>query len=163
VCFGGADFKSLSEKVVKALLTQTGIFITVVATNKEDDLKRLSNFKQQYPTRLNLLKNLEPGIMCLELQKADIGVVPSSTILMEALATGLRVFSGYFADNHLLLYKGFKNERAFYDLGDFSDVMINRLIDVVNSKEKISSLPFNDKLQFTNVSDNLLRKFRALC
>lgn len=133
ICFGGADYKNLTASVLEGVTQFKGEFekiivITGSAYSYLDGLKDLIK-KEQRVHHFNAVSEKE--MLALMLQ-SDLAIVPSSGILFEVLSTGMKVISGYYADNQLNIYKGFLELNAIIDAGDFTDDALSHALQDVD-------------------------------
>ena len=125
ICFGGADFNNLTTKVLKLLdgnLPDQIEEITVVVGEsnifKEEIEKTLSEFNLG---KKQLKINLTSDEMIREMQSSHLAILPSSTILYEALSIKMPIISGFYVDNQISVYHGFKNLGVIYGVDDMNE------------------------------------------
>lgn len=97
ICFGGADPENLTLKALEAAL-EVNIFkkINVVTGASYIHKNKLQDFKND---RVNLYFDLNEQEMSKLMLKSDFAIVPSSSILLESIACGLKVITCYYVDN----------------------------------------------------------------
>ena len=125
ICFGGADFNNLTTKVLKILdgnLPRQIQELTVVVGEsnifKEEIKKTLSEFNLE---KKQLKVNLTSDEMIREMQSSHLAILPSSTILYEALSIKMPIISGFYVDNQISVYHGFKNLGVIYGVDDMNE------------------------------------------
>lgn len=132
ICFGGSDIHNLSKNATEACLsidTLQEVHVVLGAAYASYD-----DFCNHFRTsaRLHIHQNLSAQAMCQLMQSCDIGIASASSISYELLATGLIWLGGYYVDNQLSIYHGFKNLGCLYDLGDLRVELINKIKNQVN-------------------------------
>jgi UDP-2,4-diacetamido-2,4,6-trideoxy-beta-L-altropyranose hydrolase len=147
ICFGGADPKGLTLKALAVCQSFPELKkITVVTGVQNEEVKKFAeaDHKIRYCHSLN-----DTEMLALMLE-SDIAIVPSSGILLEALAAGCRAISGMYVPNQKLIYSHFKDQNYFIDAGEFTDEQLKQAITkaIHNDTEKnISRLkPQPDKI-----------------
>jgi UDP-2,4-diacetamido-2,4,6-trideoxy-beta-L-altropyranose hydrolase len=121
IAFGGSDPYRLSVKYTEYLLKHTTFDVHTLSSNLFSPtlLTEINHLKQLFGQRLNVYNNLSAKELILVLDKCNYGIVPSSTILYECLARGLKCITGYYTENQLYIYNGFLQEKNCVGLGDF--------------------------------------------
>lgn len=97
ICFGGADPENLTLQALEAA-KEAGVFksINVVTGAAYIHGKMLSQYAGD---NINFYSDLDEMQMCAVMQASDVAIVPSSSILLESLACGLKVITCYYVDN----------------------------------------------------------------
>ncbi len=145
VCFGGADFEDLTNRTVKLLLKIKDVEeINVILGSSFANSFDLKNEK------INTYKSLSEKEMLEKMEENDRIIVPSSTILYEAICCKKYILSGYYIDNQTSIYNGFKNSETMIGVGNFLNITDNsyleqlkRLLDLegkemlINQKNRI--------------------------
>ena len=156
ICFGGGDYKNLTARVLKEIMNfkwevKKVIVVTGSAYSNLDTLKLLIKDEQ----RIQHFHAVNEHDMLNFMLEADLAIVPSSGILFEVLSTGMKVISGYYADNQINIYKGFLALNAIIDAGDFSEDGLSHALQGVNRQTLT-------KIIDGTSSDNLLAKIKVL-
>ena len=157
ICFGGADFKNLTTKVIE-WLPQNGYEVIVVTGNAykyHEELNKIISRRNDLSVEIK--SSLSAGEMAKEMSKADIGIVPSSGILFEATAKKLPVISGYYTENQISIYKGFLSRKVFIDVKDFSEEIFRRSFDKLRV-DLLKSICDNQKAVIDGKSPSRLKK-----
>ncbi len=122
ICFGGADSKNLTYAALTAATSIKQLkeihVVAGVAYAYADSLSALIKTDK----RIQLHQSLNEKEMLLLMQHCDAAIVPASGILFEVLATGCVAFSGYYVDNQLSIYNGFKALNAIVDMQGFTNM-----------------------------------------
>jgi spore coat polysaccharide biosynthesis predicted glycosyltransferase SpsG len=133
ICFGGSDFNNLTKvcaEIVKNFKQFKKItIITGSAYNHELGINIESD------ERLEHYSDVSAKTMATLMSRSDLAIVPASGILFEAIAVGCRVISGYYNDNQLQIYHGFKKLGAFTDAKKFQKKDINNALKSVSAGE----------------------------
>jgi len=136
ICFGGSDYKNLTYSTLKTSMEFSEfkkiIVVTGAAFQFTEDIIKLTN----YDKRIVYRQMLNEEQMLNTMLSADVAIVPSSGILLEALAAGSIVISGKYVDNQILLYKEIKSINGFFDADDFSQQKIQNAIHNVFKSNK---------------------------
>ncbi|UTW67162.1 UDP-2,4-diacetamido-2,4,6-trideoxy-beta-L-altropyranose hydrolase [bacterium SCSIO 12643] len=119
ISFGGADFYNLTKLTLDWFVKHTKVEFDVVIGNSYAYMDSLSPFIQN--ERVKVHQGLSEIEMCQLMKGADFGVLPASGLLFEAIAMRLPIISGYYADNQLKIFNGFKALHAFVDSNKFKD------------------------------------------
>ena len=155
ICFGGADKFKLTDKVVSALHNLTCIDkITAIVGDAYSGTIQKQNIEYK--------KNLSAEEMSDVLYNADIAILPSSTVLKEALACKTFIISGYFVDNQIQTYKAYSKNNLICGVGDFTAPnSMEKLADIICSEKFISTTPENSKID-GDIPQRYIKMFRDL-
>ena len=140
ICFGGADKYKLTEKVIAALQDLPIVSkLTAIVGDAYSSVIQTKNIEYK--------KNLSAEEMSEVLYDADIAVLPSSTVLKEALACKTFIISGYFVDNQIQTYKAYTKNNLICGVGDFrAPNSMEKLADIICTEKFISTTPENSKI-----------------
>ncbi|TAH39135.1 MAG: UDP-2,4-diacetamido-2,4,6-trideoxy-beta-L-altropyranose hydrolase [Bacteroidetes bacterium] len=128
ICFGGADTNNLTVKALRQALKQDWLKKIVVISGPAYVFKEELDALCISDLRVEHIHAADELTMLSKMLETDITIVPTSGVLLEALATGSRVVSGYFVDNHKFIYSHYLKVGAFIDAGDFSDNLIENAL-----------------------------------
>ncbi len=104
ICFGGADPENLTLQALEAVMeVNTFEKINVVTGASYLHKESLEPYESDLVKLYSDLNEIE---MCEVMQESDVAIVPSSSILLESIACGLKVITCYYVDNQ----KDFHNE-----------------------------------------------------
>jgi len=104
VCVGGADVFNLTSSFFKDLVTFEQIEkIILITGNAFAFSEQLSSLIERYKCSKEILwlKDIDAFGMVEAMSLSDFGVLPCSTVLMEALSQKLPVITGAYVDNQL--------------------------------------------------------------
>lgn len=157
ICFGGADFKNLTEKVLKIVCKFNNfkriIVVTGVAYSFDEQLNKFI-ISQSSIDRYHNVGEFE---MLELMSQSDLLIVPASGILLESFSTGAIVISGMYVDNQKYAFEEFKRQNLIISAEDFSvKAMKNALIKAVNLPSK------HEKIIDGMQKERMLKKFNSL-
>ena len=127
IAFGGSDFDNMTEKYLSFLQGDSRIKEVTVIVG--DAYKYYANLKNY--TKATIYKNLTAEEMSIKMRQAEYAVLPSSTISIEALASGCKVANGYFVDNQIETSMMYKQEGYCIGLGNLREVSNTTFIDEI--------------------------------
>jgi len=135
ICFGGSDFKNLTPLALQIAINSS-IFAKIIVVlgsgfKGADQLKSIT----KKADNVVIYHALDEKQMAQQMLEANVALVPASSILFEALATGNKVISGMYVDNQKSIYTGFKNLDAIIDVFDFSTKKIEKGFKKIRSFE----------------------------
>jgi len=164
ICYGGADFNNLTYKTLDNLSEIDSINkITIVIGNAYQQKQQLEN-KISLHSENKTIK-LYQGLNAEELKKiinhVDFGIVPCSTILLEAISQKLPVITGFYVDN--------QKELASQLIGKFNQILVigdlnnqnvvHKHIEILNKNTFEKNY---EPLITANVKKNILKEFTNL-
>lgn len=157
VCIGGADPHNLSLKIAYSLLS----------INSEVKVSLVVGAAYQYRSSLKELRGLDRvrvhvNLSYMELaelmKQSDFGVLPASTIAIEACAARLPFATGYFVDNQIQIYQGLIKNQLAFDLGNLLTISQESLVDKLSCSlqnvegfrqiRKVQQKKMDDKIQW---------------
>jgi UDP-2,4-diacetamido-2,4,6-trideoxy-beta-L-altropyranose hydrolase len=157
ICFGGADANSLTDKVLKQVLKFSEFKKIIIVTGAGYLFKdELESFIKS-DSRIEHYHSIDSKKMCELMSGSDLAIVPSSGILLEALACGCKVISGMTADNQKYVYSNYLQTNAFLDAGKFEDENVLREIN-----EAIKNPSSNNKIVDGKSKERLSKLFNQL-
>lgn len=125
LAFGGSDFDNMTEKFLSFLQMDARVkCITVIVGDAYKYFDNLKNYN-----KASIYKNLTAEEMSIKMRRSEYAVLPSSTISIEALASGCKVANGYFVDNQIETSMMYKQEGYCVGLGDLREVSNATFID----------------------------------
>ena len=134
ICFGGADPKNYTHKVLE-VVTNIKVFSKIIVVTgalyqfEESILEIIIN-----DNRIEHHHSVMESDMLKLMAKSNLAIVPASGILFEALSCGCLAFSGYYTHNQLFVYKNFVKSNSIIDSGSFSAADLNRAINIYFNK-----------------------------
>jgi UDP-2,4-diacetamido-2,4,6-trideoxy-beta-L-altropyranose hydrolase len=166
ICLGGSDFNNITIKILQDLknnkLQLKKLHIVLGGANLyKEEVKQFAsaNIKSQ----VFFYENLSASEISDVMKKADIGIVPASSILYEATAVKMPVISGFYVNNQINVYEGFKALGLIFGVGDMNKFTgYSNLINSLNN-EKITNVLKRQKLYNNGSSKfNLNTLFRSI-
>lgn len=128
ICFGGADYHNLTEKVVKACLGLsflTKIYVIVgSAYLHKNCLDELALLHQE---RILIHQNLTAAEMVQLMRQCQVAIAPASTIAYELCIVGIGLITGLSADNQAGIVKYLTEAKCAACVGDFHQVTVEEL------------------------------------
>lgn len=165
ICVGGADPFNISKKVVEALSDDLRLRIHLVLGAAYPHKESLQNIvaNQQINTYYNLLPSKLADLM----KKSDFGILPASTVAIEACAARLPFATGYYVDNQVQIYKGLLKAGLAYDLGNFvnlsQEILSSTLASYIHNKEQTNQIRKRQREMFDgNIQSRYLALFKEL-
>lgn len=133
ICFGGSDFNNISGQLIKAL-TEMGydcpLDVVLGAANQHGGA--VEAVAREYKGHVSLYSSLNDEQMIGLYGKATVAFLPASTVLVEAMAAGIPIITGYYVDNQINIYHGFQNLGLMEGVGDW-----NKPIDLTGAIERV--------------------------
>lgn len=130
VSFGGADFHDLTYKAVEALTQIKSIIkihVLIGAAYKHQNIYKI----KKENTNIIIHKNLPEAEVLKVMERAQLAIIPSSTISYEVCSVKMLAICGYFADNQKLIYNGLNKKKVIYPAGDYTKYDILRFKNVI--------------------------------
>lgn len=160
ICFGGADPQNLVLQALKGVMDADGITaIDVVTGGSYQGMEALAPVAAA-DARVKLHSELSAAQMCTLMQRCDIAIIPSSSILIEAIACGMRILTCYYVDNQKDFHDGIKamgiNSVGFVNAGFQGKVTAALSAGMAETPDSaLRGLLYN-------VEDNYRSKFKTL-
>lgn len=160
ICFGGADYKNLTERTLNIALSFREFAKIVVITGSAygfaDSLIRLV----QTDTRVSYHHSIDENEMLALMRTSDLAIVPASSVMIEALSQKMVVISGYYIENQKKAYAAALNDQLIFGIGDFfnftKQLLKEKLFEI---KNKIT----RGELVHARIgSDKLVNAFKSL-
>lgn len=142
ICFGGSDFKNLTYHTLKVAVKFTEFEKIIVVTGSLYKISEEFSLLIKSDKRIDHRQILNENLMLHTMLEADLAIVPASGILFEVLAAGCIPISGYYVNNQLSTYIGFKKSNQIIAADNFS--MIDSNIQESFRREQLNSLNLID-------------------
>jgi UDP-2,4-diacetamido-2,4,6-trideoxy-beta-L-altropyranose hydrolase len=140
VCFGGSDYKNLTKNTLLVLQSFNAIKRIIVVTGAAYEFESSLSLLKENDNRITHHHDIDERQMLNLMSKSDLAIVPSSGILLEALAAGCLVISGMYIDNQKFIYLNYKKAGYFIDASDFSfsnlTLAIRKSFDAITEKKE---------------------------
>ena len=142
ICFGGADPLNLSLKTLEVLSSFSKFEKCTVVTGAAYLFQsELEDFIHNSKRNIEHFHSIDAEKMYALMSQSDLAIVPSSSIIYEAMATNCQIISGYYVDNQKLFYEGLKTQNCFYDAGQFETENLEKALNSYFTKpEKKANL-----------------------
>lgn len=163
ICFGGSDYKNLTEKVLQVVLEYTDfkkiIVVTGAAYNYLDSLNGLLNKNN----RIVHYHAVEEREMLTLMEQSDIAIVPASGVLLEIFAVGCRVVFGYYAENQRFFSDYLKESITNAVCLDDLAINLSKLSDAISTSLQSDMEWLNNiRKDISQSKENNLNCFRQL-
>jgi UDP-2,4-diacetamido-2,4,6-trideoxy-beta-L-altropyranose hydrolase len=117
ICFGGSDPKNITETALRAALDSAAFSeINVVLGPGYIHEINLPEDRQI----VSFHRNLGEKEMAALMSVCETAILPCSGILLEGLAAGMKIISGYYVENQLKVYANHLKLGTFSDAGSFT-------------------------------------------
>ena len=127
ICFGGVDENDWTKKIVEKILDFSNIRKVEILLGANYTHTR----EWMRDKKITSYKNLSSKDIVKRMLKAEVVIVPSSTMSLEALVLGKKVLSVKTVDNQELIYRGLKQ---------YEQVETLDLMKVENLREKLNKM-----------------------
>lgn len=160
ICFGGADPNDLTEKILDCLKNENKLKkIIVIVGASYTQTEKLKHSIAGY-SHVEIKNNLDAISLAELMFNTDLAIVPSSTIGLEAFASGMILLTGTTANNQQNIYKGLIKEDTVIGVGDFNQLICEELLGKINgANEKFSNYTFISK---SKSNDALYELYKSL-
>lgn len=152
VNFGGADPLHLTDKVISMLVQMNTSYDIITILGDKTFLS------EENRKKVKIVKNLSAQQMADLFESSAFGILPGSTVSMEAASRGLPLMIGYFVDNQEEGYKKSAKNGSFIPLGYLQDltmeVLSSALMKLNHFKPLVpdyTAVPDNFKSLFVNI------------
>lgn len=155
LCFGGSDYKNLTMSTLNVIL-EYSVFkkINVVTGPGYLYKEELSNSVSK-DLRIQHYHAISAEEICKLISCCSTAIVPASGILYEVSAVGCKIISGFYTDNQLGIYEGFRSLNGFLDAYDFNKTSLLKALDEIHNFIPIRLLDGNSP-------DRILQKINSL-
>ena len=145
IMMGGTDPFNLAAKLVSIM--DPASFQLPIAIIIGADYKHESMFNSF--SNIELFRGLESSGVFLLMQKSLFGILPASTVAVEACAARLPFVCGFIVDNQKEIYSGIKNNNLAICIDNFLGIDDNVIIKAIN---KINNKLIRDKIISNQIS-----------
>jgi UDP-2,4-diacetamido-2,4,6-trideoxy-beta-L-altropyranose hydrolase len=136
ICFGGSDPENLTERALKVIIDNfTYKSITVVVGESYVEYKNLVEYANRF-SHVEIYRGVDEFEIVKLMKTSEIGIVPASGTLLEALACGLQVISGMYVENQRHFYYKYKEADLFIDAGDFTSIKLIEALEEIQLAKK---------------------------
>lgn len=154
VMMGGADPFGITNKIIDVLgQYEFNLPVAVVMGIAHDKYNNSSTDKFRFFDRQNAEQ------VAKLMSESDFGILPASTVAIEASAMRLPFICGYFVDNQKEIYKGIKELQLALCIHDLKKVSSEKLLTQIN---KISDIGLKSDLiknQIKIIDNNSVGRF----
>lgn len=146
--FRRSDIHDLTYKCVQGVLKIKEIKKIHVVLGGAYDHQLIFKIEETNQGKVLIHKNLSEGQIIKIMENCHLGVIPSSTISYEACSVKMILLGGYYVDNQINIYEGFKEKGIIYAGGDFTKYSIE------DFEEKISEIIRDSSKQYQKMLKN---------
>lgn len=136
ICFGGSDHHDFTGRFTREILSTTELAVVAVLGGGYAYRKGMEELKSAFPKRLSIRSNLDADEMIEVMTACSLGIVPSSGILFECLACRLPVLTGFYTQNQLAIYNGWRETGAVEPLDDIREIEGKELVMKINQLDR---------------------------
>ena len=149
VCMGGADPFNLNRLILEHLFGRTGDKKLIVILGTASEI-----VETEFPG-VKFYRNLSANNIVDLFQQSKVGIFSSSTVCMEALATGMTIYAGYYVDNQKEFYHYLTGNHYVYGLGNFlsSSFSMPEKLDFISPFD--SSIMYGIKKRYIQLFEKL--------
>ncbi|APD05870.1 hypothetical protein UJ101_00318 [Flavobacteriaceae bacterium UJ101] len=150
IAFGGTDFNNLTYEYVKMTIDlkyHLSYKINIILNDQNEKYFDVEEFARKYEN-IQLYSKLSSKEVSDLMKRACSGILPSSSMCIEALALGINVVSGYYIDNQEYMFKYLNDNGYVNGYGDLNILDKDRLkIDLDECLRKDLDKSFMEKIQ----------------
>lgn len=117
ICFGGSDYFNFTDVIVETVVRSEFFKEIHVVVGKE--YLQLNKLKEKYGNLIFIHYDLNEVNMACLMNICEIAIVPSSSVLYEAIAAGCKIITGYYSKNQKSIYEGFIATNMIVGCQDF--------------------------------------------
>lgn len=154
VSFGGSDSSGVAVALTNLLAESYCVNQVTLIGNFKNGLS--DNKKIVFKSKLSAQE------MCDEFATNDVAILPASTTMLEALASGIKIIGGYFVDNQIENYNQYVKVNACIGCGDLLNEDNRILVKKIIENELQSIQTQQAGFIPANVKDNILSIFREM-
>ena len=134
VFIGGADKHNITTNIVSLLEDVKFVkIIDVIIGSSFLFVKELENVINKSKKEINIFSNLSSGDIVERMDIADFGILPASSVSLEAISLGMPFMVGYYADNQQEYYYTLTKDIHIFALDNLLNLE-SLLIDSFNNK-----------------------------
>ena len=147
ICMGGADKYNITTSIVCLLEDIESVEVVDVIIGPTFLFnEELENAIQKSKKMINIFSSLSSKDMVERMQIADFGILPASSVSIEAIAVGMPFMVGYYVANQEEYYYNLTKEYSVFGIGNLLN-LDSLLIDSFNNNNgcelKVSTINLN--------------------
>ena len=162
ISFGGSDLYNLTERITLEVLKYSEKYNKVFVL-LGPNYEHKQQFKAKYAKYESILifQNLKAFEIRDLMDNCKYAIVPSSSILIECLSRGLKIITGYYAENQKEFYTSLTNTNMVLGIGNFFNFEeIEK--ELAKKMNTISNWNNSSNYQFKGLSDRYVQVFQNL-
>lgn len=166
ICFGGSDYKNLTEDALKIVLCFSCIESIIVVTGSAH--RCTANLKKLLlsDSRVRNYRDLDGEQMCSLMVETDLAIVPSSGILYEAICCGCALLTCFYVNNQRQFHDFFVKELGVNSFGDnrkiFQEANFYCQLKYLLSNYKFDNRIINTREKISSSKENIQHSFHML-
>jgi len=118
ICFGGTDLENYTWKILDILKFHKELTFNVIIGSSNHKLDKLKKLEEH--NNIILYYDLGPNELAQLMFKSDLGILPSSTISLEAICCKMILITGTTAKNQINIYNGLIEKDTVFGIQDFT-------------------------------------------
>lgn len=121
ICFGGSDHRNVTTDLL-AWLSESDYLhpVDVVLGSANKHYASVKQAADRYGGSVTIHKGVDDAAMLALYGKSRLAFLPASTTLIEALASGVPVITGYYVDNQANIYQSIRAYDIVPGIGDWN-------------------------------------------
>ncbi len=129
ICFGGSDVYNLTGRAFSVVKRFAQFKKIVLITGAVYSF--ISELEQSIKadSRAQHFHAIDGNDMCTQMTQTDLAIIPSSSIMLEAMAAGMMIAGSMYVDNQKIFYETLKQQNVFIDAADFSEEAIHTAVE----------------------------------
>jgi len=164
-CFlmmGGADPFNLTIRFLEVLNDITFPLPIAVVTGAAFPDSSIQN----QTNNIKHFQNISPAKIAELMQQSEFGILPASTVAIEACAIRLPFICGYFIDNQKEIYEGIRKSKLAICIVNFLNLTAGKLIEAItrleNNEQKNTIVKRQDELLDKKSRQRYIQIFKEL-
>jgi UDP-2,4-diacetamido-2,4,6-trideoxy-beta-L-altropyranose hydrolase len=132
ICFGGSDNLNLTLKYLKYIMLYTKISnIYIITGDQYMHEKKVFNFIKN-DKKVKYFNSINENEIIKIMRKVNLAILPSSSIMIEALSQNLKVIGGYYIENQVKAYNNFKHNGLISGIGNLKNATRSKLFETLD-------------------------------
>jgi UDP-2,4-diacetamido-2,4,6-trideoxy-beta-L-altropyranose hydrolase len=161
ICFGGADPMQLTWQSLEVVCNQPVFDKIYCVTSVKDDVA--CKVIAEKDKRVQLLHQLNEADMCAVMKQCQYAIVPSSALLIEAIACGMEPVTCYYTQNQHDFHRAMVAE-GVHSTGLADEKFITKLELVLQEIQKDNTSKPGALMKIISQSkENFIEQFKKLC
>ena len=157
ICFGGTDEENYTYKILNSLVSDQDLRFHVVIGSSNCNINSIKKLHEGNKN-IKLYINLSPKELADVMFNSQLGIIPSSTVSLEAQCCKMVLITGLTAKNQISIYNGLIQKNTVFGIQNFSSYNFSKLKILLAriKKQNFYFEPIDSK------SDHLITLFRDI-